>query len=214
MTTVEGTTIQSKLAEAERRGLQSMVVESSSEGLAQHRLKGCHFDVAVFTNLTRDHLDFHGTMERYLEAKGRLFEMLDQESEKGFPKAAVLDAGDPASEYLKTRSRAPVLTYGEEEGVDFLARDVQTVGLGLKFQIEAKGVTLMASIPLIGRFKRSTPWRQWRWPAARELRCLKQLRRYAVSRGYPGAWSASTVASRFAFSSTSPRHLPRWRTCC
>jgi len=152
MTTVESTTIQSKLAEAERHGLQSMVVESSSEGLAQHRLNGCHFDVAVFTNLTRDHLDFHGTMERYLEAKGRLFEMLDQQSENGFPKAAVLNAGDPASEYLSTRSQAPVVTYGEAEGVDFRARDVQTVGVGLKFQIEARGVTLKASLPLIGRF--------------------------------------------------------------
>jgi UDP-N-acetylmuramoyl-L-alanyl-D-glutamate--2,6-diaminopimelate ligase len=152
MTTVESTTIQSKLAEAERNGLQSMVVESSSEGLAQHRLNGCHFDVAVFTNLTRDHLDFHGTMERYLEAKGRLFEMLDQPSGKSFAKVAVLNTGDPASVYLKTRSRAPVLTYGEVEGVDFRVRDVQTVDLGLNFLVEARGVTLKASLPLIGRF--------------------------------------------------------------
>ena len=55
-----------------------MVVEASSEGLAQGRLEGCVFDVALFTNLTRDHLDFHGTMEAYRDAKGLLFEMLDR----------------------------------------------------------------------------------------------------------------------------------------
>ncbi len=73
MTTVEAPVIQAHLAAARDMGRRSMVIEASSEGLAQHRLDGCDFDVAVFTNLSRDHLDFHGTMENYLMAKGLLF---------------------------------------------------------------------------------------------------------------------------------------------
>lgn len=152
MTTVESTTIQSKLAAAERNGLQAMVVESSSEGLAQHRLEGCRFDVAVFTNLTRDHLDFHGTMERYLADKGRLFERLDLDSPKTFPRAAILNADDAASDYLKSRSHVPQLTYGESEGVDFRVRDVTPAGWGLQFKLQAQGEVVEASLPLIGRF--------------------------------------------------------------
>ena len=152
MTTLESTIVQSLLADANKTGLGSMVVEASSEGLAQHRLAGCHFDVAVFTNLTRDHLDFHGTMERYLEAKGRLFEMLDESPGKQFPRAAVLNAGDPASDYLRSRSSAPVLTYGLAGGVDFRARDVRSVDLGLRFSVEAQGETIKASLPMIGNF--------------------------------------------------------------
>jgi UDP-N-acetylmuramoyl-L-alanyl-D-glutamate--2,6-diaminopimelate ligase len=64
MTTLEATVVQSLLAEAVEAGRASMVVEASSEGLAQHRLDGTQVDVAVFTNLSRDHLDFHETMER------------------------------------------------------------------------------------------------------------------------------------------------------
>ncbi len=85
MTTLEATSIQAMLADAVTAGRQSMAVEASSEGLAQARLDGCEFDVAVFTNLTRDHLDFHGSMERYLAAKGLLFEMLRAAQRQGVP---------------------------------------------------------------------------------------------------------------------------------
>ncbi len=118
MTTLEATPIQSRLAEAVGRP-KSMVVEASSEGLAQHRLDGCDFDVAIFTNLTRDHLDFHGTMERYLAAKGLLFRKLDEPTAKPYPRAAVVNADDPASKYLKTLSAAPVLTYGIANDAEF-----------------------------------------------------------------------------------------------
>src|SRR6266496_1843453 len=103
MTTLEAPAIQQALAEAVVKGKQGMVVEASSEGLAQNRLDGCEFDVGVFTNLTRDHLDFHGTMESYRAAKGRLFEMLDKASVKPFARAAVLNADDEASDYMGSR---------------------------------------------------------------------------------------------------------------
>ena len=152
MTTLEATSIQSMLADALSAGRQSMVLEASSEGLAQGRLNGCEIDVAVFTNLTQDHLDFHGTMERYLEAKGLLFRKLDQPTAKPFPRTAIVNADDPASEYLKTLSGASVLTYGIANGADFLTRDVTVDGFSLRFDLEHASETVEANVPLIGRF--------------------------------------------------------------
>jgi len=152
MTTLEGTVVQRLLARAVAAGRRSMAVEASSEGLALQRLAGCRFDLAVFTNLTRDHLDFHGTMERYLAAKGILFEMLDDSSTKAFPRAAVLNADDDASAYLRDRSQARPITYGLGEGADVRAEDVAAAGFGLRFRVQAHGGEANAAVPLMGRF--------------------------------------------------------------
>jgi UDP-N-acetylmuramoyl-L-alanyl-D-glutamate--2,6-diaminopimelate ligase len=73
-TTPDAIALQQKLAELKRDGAQALAIEASSIGLHQGRLNGLHFDVAVFTNLTRDHLDYHGDMAAYAEAKGKLFD--------------------------------------------------------------------------------------------------------------------------------------------
>ena len=73
LTTPEATDLQRTLAGAARRGAGAAVMEASSHGLAQHRLNGCRFRVVAFTNLGHDHLDFHGSVEDYFEAKARLF---------------------------------------------------------------------------------------------------------------------------------------------
>ena len=152
MTTLEATEIQSMLARARQRGRQTMVLEASSEGLAQHRLDGCELDVGVFTNLTRDHLDFHGSMERYLEAKGLLFQMLAGPSAKTFPRAAVLNADDPASDYLRGLSEATVISYGMHRPADLQAVDVEAEGYGLAFRVRAGREQHRARVPLMGRF--------------------------------------------------------------
>ena len=152
MTTVEATTIQSMLAAALRNGCESMVVEASSEGLAQGRLHGCLPDVAVFTNLSRDHLDFHGTMDRYREAKGFLFQMLDLPSGKSFPRAAVVNADDPASGYMTALASVPGVTYGLDAEADYRALDIETEAFGLRFDVRAGPATRPARVPLIGRF--------------------------------------------------------------
>jgi UDP-N-acetylmuramoyl-L-alanyl-D-glutamate--2,6-diaminopimelate ligase len=152
MTTLEATEIQSMLATSRQRKLQTIVLEASSEGLAQRRLEGCQVDVAVFTNLTRDHLDFHGSMERYLEAKGLLFQMLARPSAKTFPRAAVLNADDPASDYLRGLSEATVISYGIDKPADLQAMDVEAEGYGLAFQVRAGREQHDARVPLLGRF--------------------------------------------------------------
>lgn len=153
MTTVESTDIQSMLAQAVQHGRGAIVVEASSEGLAQGRLEGCVFDVALFTNLTRDHLDFHGTMEAYRDAKGTLFEMLDRPNDKPWRRTAIVNADDPASSHLVARTRtAQIFTYGIDREADFGAFDVQTDGYNMRFRLRAGRKNYEAMVPLIGRF--------------------------------------------------------------
>ncbi len=152
MTTLEAPVIQEDLAEAVARGLSAMVIEASSEGLAQHRLDGCEFDVAVFTNLTRDHLDFHGSMEAYRDAKGGLFAILDEREDKPFAKAAVLNADDAAAPYLRGRTSARLISYAVESPADVRARDIVVDASGLRFTVEVGDVSLPAKTPLFGRF--------------------------------------------------------------
>ena len=152
MTTLEAPVIQSFLAQAEKGKRQTMVIEASSEGLAQHRLSGCEFDIAVFTNLTRDHLNFHHTMERYLAAKGLLFEMTEKSNTKGFPKWAVLNNDDPASRQLRELTRLPSLSYGMSSGSDLQATEVEGSNLELRFKTAYSGREFEARVPLIGEF--------------------------------------------------------------
>ena len=102
MTTVEANEVQRYLARIRDAGGKHAVVEASSIGLDMHRVDQCEFDVGVFTNLSPDHLDYHDGMEEYRDAKAILFRMLNETADKGFGKAAVLNADDAASEYFRT----------------------------------------------------------------------------------------------------------------
>jgi UDP-N-acetylmuramyl-tripeptide synthetase len=152
MTTIEATLLQSQLARAVQAGRDTMVVEASSEGLAMRRLDAVEVDVAVFTNLTRDHLDFHGTMENYLAAKGLLFEKLAEATAKRFSRVAVVNADDPASGYLHGLVSTPVLSYGESPAADIRAEGIELVSGGLRFDLKFDGAMLPVSAPLVGRF--------------------------------------------------------------
>ncbi|HEY7270328.1 MAG TPA: UDP-N-acetylmuramoyl-L-alanyl-D-glutamate--2,6-diaminopimelate ligase [Dehalococcoidia bacterium] len=149
MTTLEATDIQARLAEALSRGEGAMCVEASSEGLAQHRVDGCEIDVAVFRNLSRDHLDFHGTMAAYRDAKGLLFEMLDVDNAKPFPKAAIVNADDPASAHMLGRTKVAALTYGIEQAADVRGSDIRGGGLTIRFVVEARAERVQAVTPLM-----------------------------------------------------------------
>jgi UDP-N-acetylmuramoyl-L-alanyl-D-glutamate--2,6-diaminopimelate ligase len=135
MTTLEAPEVQAFLAGALEAGDQWAVLEASSHGLALHRVDACEFDVAVFTTLGRDHLDFHGSLEEYRAAKGRLFRLLGEAADKGVPKTAVLNADDPASDYFRHLSAASVVTYGLEAPADVTARAVHAEGLAMSFEL-------------------------------------------------------------------------------
>jgi UDP-N-acetylmuramoyl-L-alanyl-D-glutamate--2,6-diaminopimelate ligase len=138
LTTPEAPDLQELFARMLAGGCTAAVMEVSSIALELERVTGCEFDSAIFTNLTQDHLELHGSMEAYLRAKGRLFTMLGQpalgETKTG-PRAAVLNADDPASAYLAGLSRVPVLWYGLRERADITATAVEARADGNSFTL-------------------------------------------------------------------------------
>jgi len=151
MTTLEAPEVQELLARMVETDDRYAIIEASSHGLALHRVDECHVDVAVFTNLSRDHLDFHGTLEEYRQAKGRLFQMLDESAQKCVPKAAVLNADDPASTELKNLTKAPVLTYGIQLSADIKASQISSRSEGVSFEVEGLAGRFSAKVRLLGR---------------------------------------------------------------
>jgi UDP-N-acetylmuramoyl-L-alanyl-D-glutamate--2,6-diaminopimelate ligase len=152
MTTVQSPEVQEALAAMLAAGRRYAVLEASSHGMALNRLDDCEFDLAVFTTLSSDHLDFHGTVEEYLAAKGRLFEMLDESVDKGVPKTAVLNADDPAFEALRSRTHAHILTYAVEGPADFRAENVRLSALGSDFDVGGTFGRQPVSLPLPGLY--------------------------------------------------------------
>lgn len=134
-TTPEPPQVQSLLVQMVEAGCRYAVLEATSHGLAQHRLAGCEFDLAVMTNVGRDHMDFHRSREEYLAAKGRLFQMLDETGHKEATRTAVLNADDPAHRYFQSLTRARVLTYGVDAAADVTAVDVRREGWGTRFRL-------------------------------------------------------------------------------
>lgn len=116
------------------------VMEVSSHALAQDRTSGCEYDVAVFSNLTQDHLDFHKTMEEYFEAKLRLFTGLKRGRKAN--KRAIVNIDDPYGSRIVERSTAPVWTYALKTKADLRAEAVR---------LSLRGTTFTAVTP-VGRF--------------------------------------------------------------
>ena len=139
-------TTQKLLREMVECGLKVASMEVSSHGLEQKRVEGLDFDVAVFTNLTQDHLDYHGTMQAYAEVKAILFTQLASEN-----KWAVVNADDPASSHMLASCTARAITYGIESG-SLRARSVQLTPDGIRFTVTFKNQAADLSCPLIGRF--------------------------------------------------------------
>jgi UDP-N-acetylmuramoyl-L-alanyl-D-glutamate--2,6-diaminopimelate ligase len=152
MTTLEAPEVQEHLAAMVEAGMRYAVIEASSHGLALHRVDECAFDVAVFTTLSRDHLDFHGTLEEYREAKGRLFRMLDESPAKDVPKAAVLNADDPASAYFQSLTGAPTVTYAVDAPADVRAESIEAQGFAGGFRLVTPAGSAEASVKLAGRY--------------------------------------------------------------
>jgi len=143
-TTPAAEEIQRMLREMVDAGMSHCAMEVSSHALAQHRVWGCQFAAALFTNLTQDHLDYHADMSAYYAAKARLFTMHR-------PGVAVLNYDDPAGERLLHETRVPVITYGfsptSEVGVEHLKMDAN--GIVLTARIDRQHVTVHSR--LIGR---------------------------------------------------------------
>ena len=152
MTTLEAPEVQRYLAQIRDAGGRSAVVEASSIGLDMHRVDQCEFDVGVFTNLAADHLDFHGSMAQYRDAKAILFRMLGTSAEKGFAKAAILNADDAISADLRAVTIVPVITYAVRTQADIVGLDITQEGFGTRFKARMFGEELPVTTPLLGDY--------------------------------------------------------------
>lgn len=149
-TTPEAIDLQKLLKEMVDEGVQLAVMEVSSHALVLGRVKGCEFDAGIFSNLTQDHLDYHKTMEEYLQAKAKLFSDLKGNKE---PKIGVINGDDPASEALIKLSAAPVVTYGvKADGLDYRAEDIKLTADGVEFVVRFKGQTTQVNYATPGMF--------------------------------------------------------------
>ncbi len=133
-TTPEAVDLQHYLDMMVKSGLTHGVMEVSSHSLALDRVVGCEFDVGVFTNLTQDHLDMHGSMEQYFLAKARLFEGLGAGGAKP-SKAAVINLDDPYAEALIARTKVPVTTYGITPSAALRAEEIEFSADGTSFTL-------------------------------------------------------------------------------
>src|SRR3989442_433210 len=134
-TTPEALETQQMMAQMVRADCQACVMEVSSHALEQKRVQGVEWDVGIFTNLTRDHLDYHGSMENYFAAKKKLFAALQDGTKKG---AAVINIDDSYGARLAGQNQVEVeLTYGLEKAARLRASKVQLGKNGPRFWIEA-----------------------------------------------------------------------------
>ncbi len=152
-TTPESADLQELLAQMRAAGCKAAIMEVSSHAIAQERIRGLEWDVAIFTNLTQDHLDYHQSMAEYFEAKARLFTSLAGQQNK---KAAtsVINLDDRYGEKLLGRlgDESAVVTYGLSQRADFRASNYRTEFGGTSFQLDARGRSYLVRVPLIGRF--------------------------------------------------------------
>lgn len=151
-TTPESLTLQKTFKEMVDEGVTAAVMEVSSHALVEGRVHGCDYDVAVFTNLTQDHLDYHKTMDEYRQAKGLLFSQLGNAFNSRKPKFAVLNVDDKASEQYITNTAARVVTYGIDQEADFYAKNIQMTARGTSFELWSPLGTYSINMKLIGKF--------------------------------------------------------------
>ena len=148
-TTPESRDLLALLAEGVERGVTEGVMEVSSHALEQGRVWGVPYDVAIFTNLTQDHLDYHGTMEAYFAAKRRLFDG----SQGTAPRVAVLNAEDDTESVLAATAHmacSEICTYGIARG-DFHARDIAMRPNGMSFTLVSPYGEAAINAALTGR---------------------------------------------------------------
>lgn len=150
-TTPEAPDIQFMLDQMLRVGCRSAVMEVSSHALALRRVWGIDFDVGVFTNLSRDHLDFHGTMEAYFDAKMQLFRGLGLQHKRA---TAVVNIDNPwGMELVQTNGlRARLVTFGEHPAADVRAEDIELDAHGTRFLVHTPWGACEAHLRLLGRF--------------------------------------------------------------
>lgn len=144
-TTPDPYVLQCLLGQMKRAGCTHVVMEVSSHGLDQHRTAGLDFACGIFTNLTRDHLDYHGTMENYYGAKARLFRQC---------RVGCFNGDDPAGRSLAREAPCRAVTFGQKDrqSIQVLGQAVRLHPRGVDFQVRAERETCPVHLPIPGAF--------------------------------------------------------------
>ena len=156
-TTLEAPEVQEMLARMVEQRVECAIVETTSSGLALHRVYQIAYDIAVVTNITSEHLEVHGTLEAYRRAKAMLPESVDPDRRKDLPfdipKACVFNADDANFAYLKSFCRAPILSYGIDAPADIRAEDLRLGATGSRFRVRLPdGAAFEVDTPLVARY--------------------------------------------------------------
>lgn len=154
-TTPVSADLQYLLSEAVRKDFKCAVMEVSSHALAMNRMVGCEFDVGIFTNLTRDHLDYHKDMDNYLEAKLKLFQMLNQPGQKQNRKFAIINNDSLWAGRIKesiSSGRVNVITYGIDTKSDINVTNLKINSKESAFILQSKSGEIRISTSLVGRY--------------------------------------------------------------
>ena len=148
-TTPESLELNETFVESLQAGAGEIVMEVSSHALEQGRVYGLHYDVAVFTNLTRDHLDYHRTMEAYLASKRKLFEP----NGAAAPRVSVINMDDrygaPLMETAKN-SGSEIMSYGLSSGEDVIAENIEYLPASTRLRLRMAGKSVICDSRLIG----------------------------------------------------------------
>ncbi len=144
LTTPESVELQRLLAEMRDKGCTLCVMEVSAHALAQRRLAGMHYDAALYTNLSQDHLDYFGDMETYRKAKAVFFT-------PEYTSRSILNMDDDTSSYL-TDSGVPVCGFGVAVATDACARDIEISESGVSYELDWKGLEVQLNLHLAGLF--------------------------------------------------------------
>jgi len=148
LTTPESSELQELLSRMLKEGVTHVVMEVSSHSLELHRVHGVEFDVAIYTNLTHDHLDFHGNMQNYLKAKLKLFEKLGKGVKKDV--TAIINVDDPYGKKIMTYVDGNILTYGAVNNANLNASNIETSINTMTFELQSFDSKFKISTILIG----------------------------------------------------------------
>lgn len=154
VTTPDAPEVQYYLYRMVDAGLTHVVLETTSHGWAQYRVDACEFDIGVVTNITHEHLDYHGSYENYRAAKARLFTSLASTSQKAFGNIglAVLNRDDSSFEYLHNLVKANNISYGLSQTADVFAEDIAYDPTGIHFVAVGKNFKVPVSSRLVGAY--------------------------------------------------------------
>jgi len=152
-TTPEASDLQYYLARMVEKGVECVTMEVSSHALDQHRVAGCDFNIAVLTNITEDHLDYHLTPESYRLAKGKFFSQLGNTFFKnGEKRVAVINRDDPSFEFISSQTANQQVTYGINTGADIVAERIKTGSGSISYRIHSFAGDEVFNLKLTGLF--------------------------------------------------------------